>query len=236
MDFLTLVSAKQKDKKLSDLDVSRLSGIDEYTYYNLKKYRVYLSKVAYFSLCSVLGIPVLSDAKVEDVLKENREIVGLPESNLSIAAECVNPEYLAKMENELAKLKDTVDTAKVKDEVIKKQSVEIDGLKREIEGLKKKSVEESKVAYQEGIKQSIGVEVMKTAESQHFNDLMKLEYEGLLEKAEKARKETEEDYYRLYKYLYELSQVDERIKLNLFRRPLRFQEEMIKTKDYGKTF
>ena len=98
MDFVKLMSTVQRDKGLSDADMAKLTGISEYTYYGLKKYRVYLSKVAYFAISSVLGLPIEKNTVIDDIIVENRNIVGLPESNLSIAAECVNPDYLEKME------------------------------------------------------------------------------------------------------------------------------------------
>ena len=42
MDFIKLMSAKQKQKGYSDKKMSELTGISEYSYYNLKKYRIYL--------------------------------------------------------------------------------------------------------------------------------------------------------------------------------------------------
>ena len=107
MDFIKLMSAKQKQKGYSDKKMSELTGISEYSYYNLKKYRIYLSKVAYYSISSVLGLNMLSDEEINHIIEENRGIVGTPESNLNIAAECVNPEYLEKMQVELVKLKKT---------------------------------------------------------------------------------------------------------------------------------
>ena len=87
MDFITLVSAKQKSKKLTDKQIAELSGIPEYCYYNLKMYRTYLTKVAYYSLSCVLDLPIDSNEKIEDILIENKNKVGTPETNLSIAAE-----------------------------------------------------------------------------------------------------------------------------------------------------
>lgn len=231
MDFLTLVSAKQKEKNLSDLDISHLTGINEYTFYNLKKYRIYLSKVSYFALCGVLGIPMLSDAKIEEVLKENKEIVGLPESNLTVAAECVNPEYLEKLERELSKLKETLDTVETKNKLLKEQKDEIERLKIEIDKVNKEMVDKVREAYSNGVKESLDkISMMKSVSNQRLVDDILTEYKDKMEKVEQTLEIVNEEYYRAYSYLYELSQVlpDGKINLSSFSVPLKFRQRKIK--------
>ena len=85
MDFIQLIKSKQVESGLSDLEISKKSGIDEYTYYNLIKYRCYLSRVAYFTLSAIFSLPILTDLEIDEIISENKKLVGTPESNLYVA-------------------------------------------------------------------------------------------------------------------------------------------------------
>ena len=195
MDFITLVSAKQKSKKLSDKQISELTGIPEYCYYNLKMYRTYLTKVAYYSLSCVLNLPIDSNEKIEDILTENKNIVGTPETNLSIAAEYVNPENYEKALKELARLKKTVDNMKQNSEVVNKLQSEISSLTKKLENLERDVSEKVKQAYSQGVSESFDkIANMKSANNQIVIDNIVEEYEGKLSRIDRSLKKIETQY------------------------------------------
>ena len=219
MDFIKLISAIQKDKNLSDTEVSKLSGISEYTYYNLKKYRIYLSKVGYFALCGAFKLNIENDDVIEEILNENRNIVGLPKSNLSIAAECVNPEYLEKMELELSRLKDILDRVENKDKVISLQYIEIDKLKRELEDSWKGIDKKVQDAYSQGVKESLSkFQITKDAQKDAFIMELNREYTERINKLEIALNRVKSAYDWLNKEIenYNLANQDNKIKLGNF--------------------
>ena len=228
MDFITLISAIQKEKGISDNEMAKKTGINEYTYYNLKKYRLYLSKVAYFSISSVLGIPVENDAGIEDILNENKRIVGLPESNLEIAGEYVNPKQIELMEKELSRVKSTLDTIEEKNKVINAQYMEITKLRQELTLEWNDLNHKIQEAYSNGVKEGASkVEVMKSSATQQMIDIMNEEYTDKIDKLEKGLKRVESQYARLYKVVqfFNASYPDFKIDLSNFEKPLSLQKE-----------
>lgn len=230
MDFITLVSAKQKSKKLTDKQIAELSGIPEYCYYNLKMYRTYLTKVAYYSLSCVLDLPIDSNEKIEDILIENKNKVGTPETNLSIAAEYVNPNNYEKALKELARLKKTVDNMKQNSEVVNKLQSEISSLTKKLEKLDKDVSEKVKQAYSQGVSESFDkIANMKTANNQIVIDNIVEEYEGKLSRIERSLKKLETQYVRLYKMVsdFNLKMGENIINLEDVEKPLKLiQEEL----------
>ena len=230
MDFITLVSAKQKSKKLTDKQIAELSGIPEYCYYNLKMYRTYLTKVAYYSLSCVLDLPIDSNEKIEDILIENKNKVGTPETNLSIAAEYVNPDNYEKALKELARLKKTVDNMKQNSEVVNKLQSEISSLTKKLEKLDKDVSEKVKQAYSQGVSESFDkIANMKTANNQIVIDNIVEEYEGKLSRIERSLKKLETQYVRLYKMVsdFNLKMGENIINLEDVEKPLKLiQEEL----------
>ena len=230
MDFITLVSAKQKSKKLSDKQISELTGIPEYCYYNLKMYRTYLTKVAYYSLSCVLDLPIDSNEKIEDILIENKNKVGTPETNLSIAAEYVNPDNYEKALKELARLKKTVDNMKQNSEVINKLQSEISSLTKKLEQLEKDVSEKVKQAYSQGVSESFDkIANMKSANNQIIIDNIVEEYEGKLSRIDRSLKKIETQYVRLYKLVLDFNEKvgEEVISLKDIEKPLKLiQEEL----------
>lgn len=228
MDFIKLMSAKQKQKGYSDKKMSELTGISEYSYYNLKKYRIYLSKVAYYSISSVLGLNMLSDEEINHIIEENRGIVGTPESNLNIAAECVNPEYLEKMQVELVKLKKTLDKVDEKNKVINSQYIEIEKLKKDLEINTLKIQEDIKKAYSDGVKEgSEKVKNMKSANQQLFIDSLNREYTDKISKLESALHKIEKQYAYLYRSVEESIKTNVMPNLNNIEKPLLLQKEKL---------
>lgn len=227
MDFVKLMSTVQRDKGLSDADMAKLTGINEYTYYSLKKYRLYLSKVAYFSISCVLGLPIEKNSVIDEILLENKEIVGLPESNLMIAAECVNPEYLEKLEIELNRLKKVADTVDEKNKVISSQFIEIERLKKELESdwndLNKKIQE----AYSNGVREGAAkVEMMKSSINQSMMMALNEEYTDKIDKLEKALHRVEKQYIALYKAVEYYNKISmDGINLTPFEKPLGLLKE-----------
>ena len=228
MDFIKLMSAKQKQKGYSDKKMSELTGISEYSYYNLKKYRIYLSKVAYYSISSVLGLNMLSDEEINHIIEENRGIVGTPESNLNIAAECVNPEYLEKMQVELVKLKKTLDKVDEKNKVINSQYIEIEKLKKDLEINTLKIQEDIKKAYSDGVKEgSEKVKNMKSANQQLFIDSLNREYTDKISKLEFALHKIEKQYAYLYRSVEESIKTNVMPNLNNIEKPILLQKEKL---------
>lgn len=230
MDFITLVSAKQKSKKLTDKQIAELSGIPEYCYYNLKMYRTYLTKVAYYSLSCVLDLPIDSNEKIEDILIENKNKVGTPETNLSIAAEYVNPDNYEKALKELARLKKTVDNMKQNSEVVNKLQSEISSLTKKLEKLEKDVSDKVKQAYSQGVSESFDkIANMKTANNQIVIDNIVEEYEGKLSRIDRSLKKLETQYVRLYKMVsdFNLKMGENIINLEDVEKPLKLiQEEL----------
>lgn len=230
MDFITLVSAKQKSKKLTDKQISELSGIPEYCYYNLKMYRTYLTKVAYYSLSCVLELPIDNNERIEEILIENKNKVGTPETNLSIAAEYVNPENYEKALKELARLKKTVDNMKQNAEIVNKLHIEIDVLTKKLDKQEKEISEQIKKAYSQGVSESFDkISNMKTANNQIVIDNIVEEYEGKLSRIDRSLKKLETQYVRLYKMVsdFNLKMGENIINLEDVEKPLKLiQEEL----------
>lgn len=226
MDFVHLIASKQLEKGLTDLEVSIKTGINEYTYYNLKKYRIYLSRVAYYALSCVFSLNILSDKDIDGVLEENRKIVGNPESNLSIAAECVNPETLERLELELNKLKRTLDTVDEKNKVINKLYSEIDLLKKELLSIQADITERVKQAFSDGvIEGSKKIESMKMSNNQQFINSLNAEYTEKINKLELALKKVDLVYTRLYKEVQIARQNNVVADIHGFDKPLLLMKE-----------
>lgn len=228
MDFITLITAKQKDKKYTDKQMSDLTGINEYTYYGLKKYRLYLSKVAYYAICGVLELPILENDQIEKILKENHQIVGSPEVNMSIAAEFANPVYVENLELELSKLKATLDNIDEKNKVINNQYLEIDKLRKELVEKEKGLKHEIQQAYSDGVKEGkTKIENMKNASNQQMINMLNEEYTSQIDKLEKALKKSENQYISLYKYIrgYIKNTPDCTLSLEGFKKPLGLYKE-----------
>ena len=230
MDFIKLIDSVQSNKGYSDADMAKLTGISEYSYYSLKKYRIYLSKVAYFSISSVLGLPIVNDSEIESILEENREIVGTPESNLNIAAECVNPEYLEKMENELARVKKTLDTIDEKNKVITAQYSEIANLRKEIEQGWTDLNQKIQEAYSNGVREGAAkIEIMRASAHQKMIMDLNEEYTDKIDKLEKALYKAEKQYFELYKLVYNYNHTSfgSGVDLSNFEKPLALIKEEI---------
>jgi hypothetical protein len=228
MDYIKLVSAVQNEKGYSDTQMAEKTGINEYTYYNLKKYRLYLSKVGYYAISSVLGLPILSDEEIESILRENKEIVGIPETNLEIAAEYVNPEIVDKLEKELSRVKTALDNIENKNEVINIQYREIEKLKNELSSEWKDLNQKVQEAYSKGVKEgSEKVAIMRNSSTQHLIDMMNEEYTDKIDKLEKALSKSEQQYLGLYKLMQYYALTDLSIQNNLksFEKPLLLQKE-----------
>jgi hypothetical protein len=166
---------------------------------------------------------IATEAKLKIEIAENKEIVGLPESNLNIAAECVNPDYLEKMELELARLKKVSDTVDEKNKVISSQFIEIERLKKELESdwndLNKKIQE----AYSNGVREGAAkVELMHTSANQSMMMALNEEYTEKIDKLERALHRVEKQYISLYKAIqyYNNSVVDGGFNLAYFEKPL----------------
>ncbi len=165
MDFISKVNEKQKELGLTDAELSKKTGINEYTLYYVKNYRQYLTKVGYYALCSVLKIKVVD--YIDALLEENKGLVGSPESNLELASNFPDLDYLERLEKELVALKKLKDRIDSKDAVINSQLIEIKELKKELEELNKKNSDLEKAAYSQGVKAGlVQIQQMKRLESE----------------------------------------------------------------------
>lgn len=200
MDFISKVNKRQKELGLTDKELSEKTGINEYTLYYVKKYRQYLSKVGYYALCAVLDISVVD--YVDALLEENRGIVGAPESNLEIAAQYVNIEYLEKLEKELVSLKTLKDRIESKDILINSQNKEIENLTKELQYLKNTDTDIEKEAYSKGIKEGL-IKIQQSMKVEKDKDFQRAErqYKSEIKKLENSLNKLEESYYNLYTYV-----------------------------------
>lgn len=232
MDFVKLFSARQKKLGYSDSQMAELTGINEYTFYNIKQYRTYLTKVAYYAIASVLHLNIDSDESIALILKENNQIVGVPQSNLSVAAESVNPETLKQMEKELIRLSGSINSVEQKEKVINSLRLEIDALRKEKDNLEKKLKRVEEDAYSKGVKEgSEKVQNMRAARSDSFNDFIISEYNKRIEQLERGIKRAEDQYAALYKYVSAFEEDAPNLinfkgfNLKEFEKPLKLQKE-----------
>lgn len=200
MDFISKVNAKQKELGLSDKELAEKTGINEYTLYYVKKYRQYLTKVGYYALCTVLDIKVVD--YIDALIEENRGIVGPPESNMEIAAQSVDLDYLEKLEKELLSLKTLKDRVETKDNLINNQKKEISELEQKVKELKVRDTKIEKEAYSRGIKDGL-VKIQQTMKVEKEKDFHRAEnqYKKDIKRLENSIKKLEESYYNLYRYV-----------------------------------
>ena len=223
MDFIHLVKSKQADKGLSDIEVSKKSGIDEYTYYNLIKYRGYLTRVAYFTLSAIFELPILSDLEIDEILKENKRLVGTPETNLYVAENFPDIQRVDLLEKELARLKDSHESVSQKNIVINKQYKEIEQLNKEIEKLKLEIDEKVKNAYSDGIAEGLSkIGNMQNAHNNSFIEALNEEYTERIEKLELALKKVELAYTNLYREVAANNLIEN---IDSFEKPLLLSKE-----------
>lgn len=223
MDFIHLVKSKQVEKGLSDMEVSKKSGIDEYTYYNLVKYRGYLTRVAYFTLSSIFGLPILSDSEIDDILEENKKLVGTPETNLYVAENFPDIERVELLEKELARLKESHESINQKNIVINKQYKEIELLKKEIDKLKLDIDDKVRNAYSEGITEGLSkIGNMQNAHNNSLIEALNEEYTEKIEKLELALKKLELAYTNLYREVAANNLIEN---IDSFEKPLLLSKE-----------
>jgi hypothetical protein len=223
MDFVHLIKSKQAEKGLSDLEVSKTSGIDEYTYYNLIKYRCYLSRVAYFTLSAVFGLPILSELEIEELLAENKKLVGSPETNLYVAETYGDIQRIELLEKELARLKSSHEGVSQKNVVINSQYKEIEKLKKEIDKLQSDIDEKVRDAYSKGITDGMSkIGNMQNAHNNLLIDALNEEYTEKIDKLELALKKLELSYTNLYREVLANNLVDN---IGNFEKPLLLSKE-----------
>lgn len=227
MDFIQTVKSVQEKKKISDKEICERTGIGEYIFYNLMNYRTYLTRVAYFSLSCVLGLNILSDIEIDELLEDNKSIVGSPESNLYVAAECADFDRVEVLEKELALLKNNATGIDAKNKVINGLFVDIDKLKKELKTVKDESESKIQEAYSKGIKDgSSKVGNMQSAQSQMMIDALNEEYMERIGKLETALKKSEYTLSVLYKEIEAINQ-DGIVEIDLSNvyKPLVLQKE-----------
>ena len=223
MNFIDIVKNKQEKFSIPDSEVCKRSGISEYTFYDLKRYKLYLTRVAYFSLCAVLDIPVLDDDGIEDILAENRKLVGSPSSNLTIAAEYVDPNYLEKIEKELKELKLSSENIENKDKVIQELQMKLNKILRQLKEKEDSLNAQIQQAYSDGIKEGLEkIPIMQQANNQQFVELLKEEYSEQIERLEDALRLSRKQYAALYNYVagyLERNVIGERLSIERFSIP-----------------
>lgn len=108
MDIVRKIREAQETKGWSDKELAEKMGVSEYLVYKIKAYRQYVTKPGYYVFCGVLGIPHVEEEDLEYLLEMNRQKVGPPDTNLELAVTVASPEYVERLERELAsKLDDT---------------------------------------------------------------------------------------------------------------------------------
>lgn len=223
MDFMHLVRSKQVEQGLTDKEVGLMAGIEEYTYYNLVKYRGYLSRVAYYALSCVFKLPILSEDEIVELLKENKDLVGTPETNLYVADNFIDIARVDLLEKELARLKETHKSVEKKNEVINKQYKEIEELHKEIEKLRKDINDKVQQAYIDGIKEgSSKISNMQRAHNNALIEALNLEYTEKIDKLELALKRADLRYSRLYKTVIDNNLVNN---IDTFDKPMILSKE-----------
>lgn len=202
MDFISIIKLNQERKGLTDAEVCNFTGISEYSYYDLTRYKMYLTRVAYFALCAVFELPILESKEIDALLAENKELVGNPSTNLTIAAETINPDYLTKLEKELNSLKVMSDNADRKNKVIQKLEAEIAEVVNTLSEKEKQLNEKIQEAYSDGIRDAmVKIPVMQEASNQTFINLLNEEYTEKIDKLENALSTAKKKYSELYKYV-----------------------------------
>lgn len=223
MDFIQLIKSKQVESGLSDLEISKKSGIDEYTYYNLIKYRCYLSRVAYFTLSAIFSLPILTDLEIDEIISENKKLVGTPETNLYVAETYGDIQRIELLEKELARLKGSHESISQKNIVINSQYKEIEKLKKEIDKLKSEIDEKVRDAYSNGITDGMSkIGNMQTAHNNLLIDALNEEYTEKIDKLELALKKLELSYTNLYREVLANNLVDN---IGNFEKPLLLSKE-----------
>ena len=146
-DFIAEVIKAQEKKGYTDKEVSDRTGIPECIYYDMKKYRTYVTKVAYYSICVVLEIDIYEE-DLDKIIENNKYKVGDPDTNLKLAVRVANPEYVRKLEKEIAvlqKLKDRLDSMQELLIVLKKENRDLRDL---VEQSSKEDKEKEREIYQ----------------------------------------------------------------------------------------
>lgn len=223
MDFIHLVKSKQNELNLTDKQVSEKSGLSEYVFYNLVKYRTYLTRLSYFALSSVLGLSILSEDEISLIIEENKKLVGTVESNLYLAENFIDEKKVEFLEKELSRLKEAHLSVESKNKVINSQYKEIESLRKEIDILKKNIDEKVREAYSNGIKDgSSKVSNLHGAYNDSLIEALNEEYTDKISKLEMALKKVELSYSNLYREVLNKNLVAD---LNGFEKPLLLSKE-----------
>lgn len=223
MDFIERIKNRQEQLNLTDLEISKRTGIAEYTYYDLKQYKMYLTKVAYFSLCCVLDMPILEDSEIEDILLENRNLVGTPSTNLTVAAETVNPDYLDKLEKELESLKIENKNVKNKDKVIEDLESKLYTVLKEIREKEDSLNQKIQQAYSDGVREAMTkIPLMQQANSNQMIVALNEEYSVEINRLKEMLKKSRQEYKDLYNYIagyLERNVIGEKLSISKFEIP-----------------
>ena len=208
-DFIVEVNKKQQLKGFTDSFISKETGIPEYIYYDLKKYRTYLTRVAYYSLCVVLDLDIEDSETIDYIIELNKTIVGSPDTNLKLAAQSVNPEYVDKLEKEVKSLQILRDRLITTYDLVK-------ALKDEIKELEKKNKDsvllnkEEQKKKQQDIARELGLKMSKslrTGLEKSYDDKIN-ELTELLKKKDIEIKKCYELYYIMYMEVLKGKEID----------------------------
>ena len=160
---MKLVARHQKAQGLSNEDISRISGIDAYTLYNLQHHRVYLTRPMYFALCIALGFTP-NTPELDSILAQNRKEVGVQSSLVDGTKLEESFELVHLLEKELHSLQVAYDGTEKLRTSFEKLRLEYQELCKEMEELRASYREEIAQAERRGAAQVMrGVEVSKAA-------------------------------------------------------------------------
>lgn len=150
MDIVKKIKETMTTNSISLEKLSKLCGIDEYTLYYVLNYRQYISRVGVIVLTSVLNVD-LNYEDIDLILLENKRIVGLPDTNMEIAANYVSIDYVEKLERELKNLIPKIEQLDNKNLVIASLRNELDTIINKYNALHLEIDLKEKSAYSKGV-------------------------------------------------------------------------------------
>jgi len=223
MDIIKVIVERQDKYNITDAELSKRTGISEYTWYDLKRYKLYLTRVAYMAICAYLEMPVLSDNEIENALEENKRLVGSPESNLTVAAETIDPEYLEKIERELNSLKQENSNIEGKNRIIEDLQLKLEDINKKLKEKEDSLNEKIQQAYSDGVRDAMQkIPMMQQAENNKFVELLNEEYSEEIGRLQDALRTSRQQYKELYNYIagyIERNVIGEKLYIDKFTLP-----------------
>lgn len=206
MDFISIVKKEQKKKGLTNKDVSEKLGIMEIEYDYLLDYRKPLTKLLYFGLCSIFGIPVTDVTDVTDIICENKTLVGVTDNFLSDTQGYFDYEYVSKLQNELMRLKGSDKRVEDKQVVINQLLIEKSELEKKLKELQEETRKKVQESYIKGMNDwREKAPLVQLSQERGIQREIEREYISKIDRLEAELKECQDNYLLIYNFLQELS-------------------------------